>query len=237
MKRYTRMTMQTVDALHADCERDIRLAQEWGLSLDKPTLVAPGNGGIRSDVFYPNPEPVKNPVIINPRGIRAYVRNDVFFRSIPLVLAKRNDARFICSSMAGESLAVEWIKELHIEHAVQLNPPLSHAQMADVFRSAQIVVSPAIHDGTPNSLLEGMACGCFPVAGDLESIREWITHGQNGLLVDPNDPQSIADGILLAMEREDLRREAAGLNAKIISARAEYEMNMKRVEEFYKLVL
>ncbi len=132
---------------------------------------------------------------------------------------------------------MEWIKELKIEHAVQLNPPLSHAQMADVFRSAQIVVSPAVHDGTPNSLLEGMACGCFPVVGDLESIREWITHGQNGLLVDPNDPQSIADGILLALEREDLRQEAAGLNANIISARAEYETNMKRVEEFYKSVL
>ena len=236
MRRYTRMTMQIVNALHADCERDIRLAHEWGLSVDKPTFVAPGNGGIRSDIFYPLIEPVMNPVIINPRGLRAYVRNDVFFKSIPLVLAKRSDARFICSSMAGESQVIEWIKELKIEHAVQLNPSLSHIQMADVFRSAQIVVSLAIHDGTPNSLLEGMACGCFPVVGDLESIREWITHGQNGLLVDPNDPQSIADGILLAIEREDLRQEAADLNAKIISARAEYKMNMKRVEEFYKLI-
>ncbi len=236
MKRYTRMTMQTVNGLHADCERDIRLAREWGLSVDKPALVVPGNGGIRSDVFYPK-DPVKEPIIINPRGLRVYVRNDAFFKSIPLVLAKHNDARFICSSMAGESQAIQWIKELKIEHAVQLNPPLSHAQMADVFRSAQIVVSPAVHDGTPNSLLEGMACGCFPVAGDLESIREWITHGQNGLLVDPNDPQSIADGILLAIQREDLRQEAAGLNAKIISTRAEYGMNMKMVEEFYKLIL
>ena len=237
MKSYTRHVMKTVNALHADVERDIRLAHEWGLSVDKPTLVAPGNGGVRSDVFYPPLEPVKSPVILNPRGFRAYVRNDAFFKSIPLVLAKRPDAKFICSSMAGESQAIQWTKELKIEHAVQLNPPLSHAQMAGVFRGAQIVLSPAIHDGTPNSLLEGMACGCFPVAGDLESIREWITHGQNGLLVNPNDPQSIADGILLAIEREDLRREAVGLNAKIISARAEYGMNMKKVEEFYEEVV
>jgi glycosyltransferase involved in cell wall biosynthesis len=110
-------------------------------------------------------------------------------------------------------------------------------EMGDAFRAAQVVVSPSIHDGTPNSLLEGMACGCFPVAGDLESIREWITHGQNGLLVDPNSPQSIADAILLALEREDLRREAAGLNGKIISARGEYTQNMNLVGEFYKLVI
>jgi glycosyltransferase involved in cell wall biosynthesis len=205
--------------------------------VDKPTLVAPGNGGIRCDVFYPAKDPVTNPVIINPRGFRSYVKNEAFFRSIPLVLEKRNDARFICSSMQGESQALQWVKDLKIEHAVQLNPPLSHAQMGDVFRGAQIVVSPSIHDGTPNSLLEGMACGCFPIAGDLESIREWITHAQNGLLVDPNNPQAIADAILIALEREDLRREAAGLNAKIISARAEYGENMEKVGKFYETVL
>lgn len=237
MKYYTRKVMNMVDALHADVERDIRLAHEWGLSEDKPTLVTPGNGGIRSDVFYPPAESVKNPVIINPRGFRAYVRNDMFFKAIPLVLAKYADAKFVCSSMQGKAQAEQWIKELKIEHAVRLLAPVSHKEMADVFRSAQIVVSPAIHDGTPNSLLEGMACGCFPVAGDLESIRGWITHGQNGLLVNPNDPQSIADGILLGLERGDLRREAASLNAKIISARAEYGMNMKRVVEFYGKVI
>ncbi|CAG1010848.1 hypothetical protein ANAEL_04034 [Anaerolineales bacterium] len=234
MSHYTRKTMKAVHALHADCERDIRLARAWGLGVDQPTLVTPGNGGIRIEVFYPPREPVKNPVIINPRGLRAYVKNETFFKAIPLVLEKRSDARFVCSSMQGVSQALQWIKELEIDHAVRLDPPLSHFQMGDVFRAAQIVVSPSIHDGTPNSLLEGMACGCFPIAGDLESIREWITHGQNGFLVDPNNPQSIADAILTALEREDLRREAAGLNAKIISARGEYTQNMKLVGEFYE---
>jgi glycosyltransferase involved in cell wall biosynthesis len=236
MRRYTRKTMQAITALHADAERDIRLAREWGLGEEKLTLVAPGNGGIRSDIFYPPSEPVKQPVIINPRGFRPYVRNDIFFKSIPLVLAKRPEAKFVCALMQEEEQVGRWSKELKIEHALQLLPPVAHHEMGEIFRRAQIVISPAVHDGTPNSLLEGMACGCFPIAGDLESIREWITHGQNGLLVNPNDPQSVADGILLAIEREDLRHEAAGLNGKIISARAEYGMNMKRVEEFYKLI-
>lgn len=237
MRRYTRLTMSRVDALHADVERDVRLAREWGFSKEKAALVAPGSGGVRSDVFYPAKDPVKNPIIINPRGIRPYVRNDVFFKSIPLVLAKRSDARFICSSMQGEAQALQWIRELKIEHAVKLLPLIPHHEMGEIFRGAQIVVSPAIHDGTPNSLIEGMACGCFPVAGDLESIREWITHGQNGLLMNPNDPQSIADALLLGLEREDLRRDAADLNAQIISARADYGVNMKRVEEFYEEVV
>ena len=234
---HTRRVMEAVDGLHADVARDVRLAREWGLSEEKPTLVSPGNGGVRSGIFYPPEVLVESPVVINPRGVRPYVRNDSFFKAIPLVLAKRPETKFLCSSMQGEAQALAWVQDLKIENAVELLPAFPHEKMGGVFRSAQIVVSPSVHDGTPNSLIEAMACGCFPVAGDLESIREWITHGQNGLLVDPADPQSIADAILSGLEREDLRREAAGLNANIISARAEFGVNMKRVEEFYGAVV
>jgi glycosyltransferase involved in cell wall biosynthesis len=236
MKLHTRRVMQAADALHADVERDIRLAHEWGLGVDKVTLVAPGSGGVRSEIFYPPAEAVTTPVIINPRGVRPYVRNDSFFKAIPLVLAKRPDAKFLCSSMQGEAQAQMWVRELGIENAVELMPPVPFAEMGNVYRRAQIVVSPSVHDGTPNSLIEAMTCGCFPIAGDLDSIREWITHGQNGLLVDAASPQSIADAILLGLEREDLRREAAGLNANIISAKAEYGVMMKKVEEFYETI-
>ena len=233
MGHYTRWTMQVADALHADCQRDVRLAREWGLRVEKPSLVAPGNGGIRSAVFYPAEKPVDEPVIINPRGFRSYVRNDSFFKAIPLVLAKHPDVKFICASMAGEAQAKQWMRELNIGHAVELLAPMPHFEMADVFRRAQIIVSPSVHDGTPNTLLEGIACGCFPVAGDLESIREWITPNENGLLFDSNDPQSIANAIITAIENKSLRSKAAGLNQAIISTRAEYKQNMQRAEQFY----
>ena len=237
MSHYTRWTMQVADALHSDCRRDVRLAREWGFSQEKPDLVAPGNGGIRTDVFYPPPKPVEEPIIINPRGFRPYVRNDVFFKAIPLVLKKHPKARFIFALMAGESQAHQWMRELKIEHAVELLPALSHSKMAEVFRRAQIIASPSIHDGTPNSLLEGIACGCFPIAGDLESIREWITPAENGLLFDSNDPLSIANAILTAIENKNLRSKAAGLNQSIITARAEYRQNMQKAEEFYRRII
>lgn len=88
MKYYTRKVMQAVDGLHADVERDVRLAHEWSLSEEKPTLVAPGNGGIRGEVFYPPAELVKSPIIINPRGVRPYVRNDNFFQSHSTCIGK-----------------------------------------------------------------------------------------------------------------------------------------------------
>jgi glycosyltransferase involved in cell wall biosynthesis len=106
--------------------------------------------------------------------------------------------------------------------------------MADVYRRAAVLVSPSVHDGTPNTLLEGMACGCFPVAGELESIREWITDGENGLLTDATDSYRLAESIVMALKSKDLREQAAGLNAKRIEEGAEYQACMKKADVFYK---
>ena len=236
MRHHTQWTMNVADALHADCERDIRLAREWGLDSSKPTLVTPGNGGIHTDMFYPPAQLVEEPVIFNPRGFRAYIRNDTFFQSIPLVLKEIPNAKFVCASMAGQAEALNWIYKLGIEQSVELLAPRPHAEMAEVYRNAMILVSPSTHDGTPNTLLEGMACGCFPIAGDLESVREWIRGGENGLLVDSGSPSALAEAIIKTIKNKDLRAKAAGLNREIIARRAEYGRNMARVEEFYQNV-
>ena len=237
MDHYTRWTMNVADALHADCYRDIRLAKQWGFESSKPTLVTPGNGGLRMDIFYPPSKPVNEPIIFNPRGFRAYVRNDVFFQAIPLVLKKYPNTKFICASMANEPQALQWMDKLSIRESVELLPALPHAQMAAVFRRAQVVVSPSIHDGTPNSLLEGMACGCFPIAGNLDSIREWITSGKNGILTDATDPQQLANAMLEGLENRNMRDQATGLNQRIISERADYVRCMRLVEKFYSKLI
>ena len=236
MRHYTSWAMQVADALHADCQRDIRLGKQWGFKASRPKLVIPGNGGIRIDIFYPPAQTVQDPIVFNPRGYRTYVRNDVFFQAIPLVLAKRPDAKFICAAMAGEPQALRWVQRLNITDAVELLHPIPYSQMADVYRRSQVVLSPSVHDGTPNSLLEGMACGCFPVAGDLESIREWITPGENGLLTDATNPQKLADSLLDAIENKNLRMQAAGLNKKLIAERAEYTECMMRAADFYQTI-
>ena len=232
--RETRRALQRADALHADCHRDVRLAHAWGFPKDRPAVVLPGAGGVQPELFYPpqNPE-ARQPLVISPRGLRAYIRNDTFFRAVPLVLACRPEARFICPAMAGEAEPQRWLAELGIAAQVALLPVQTRSQMAGLFRQAQVAVSPSTHDGTPNTLLEAMACGCFPVAGDVESLREWIEPGANGLLVDPGDPQALAGAILQAMDEPDLRQRAAEQNARLIAEKAEYGKVMHTAERYY----
>ncbi|MBN2548391.1 MAG: glycosyltransferase family 4 protein [Anaerolineales bacterium] len=243
MRHYTRQTLQRSDALHTDCQRDARLALNWGFAAEKPVAVLPGAGGVRLDIFGPGmprediegigPDTKWMPLVINPRGIRSYVRNDTFFQAIPFVLEKMPRVRFICPAMAGEDYAVRWLKKLEITQYVRLMPQQPRSRMADLFRLAQTAVSPSVHDGTPNTLLEAMACGCFPIAGDLESVREWITPGVNGLLVNPSSPKSLAEAILKALSNPELRQQARERNLQLVAERADYQKVMAEAQQFY----
>jgi glycosyltransferase involved in cell wall biosynthesis len=234
MRRETRRTLAAAAAIHADCHRDVRLAHAWGFPPHGLSTVLPGAGGVQLQWFYPAQEPVLEPIILQPRGIRAYIDNEAFFRAAHQVLQHQPQARFLCPTMAGDSQAQHWVNKWGLAGSVELLPHLTRSQMADLFRQARLVVSPATHDGTPNTLLEAMACGCLPVAGDLESLREWITPGVNGLLVDLHDPDSLAQAILVALQSPQLSAQARQINPALIASRAEYHLVMQKASEFYQ---
>jgi hypothetical protein len=248
MSSLTRRVLHRACGLLADARRDLRLANEWGLDPACPTLEVPGSGGIdlveisraRDTLPYHLVDslPAGVPLVINPRGLRpGSVRTDTFFKAIPLVLKHAPQATFLCPAMDGQVEAQRWLDRLEIGARVRLMPALSQAALWDLFHRAEVLISVSEHDGTPNSVLEGMACGCFPIVGDIESLREWITGGLNGLLVDPGDPVALANAILQAINDPDLRCRAAEINHQIIADRAEVSKIREEIEKFYRAVV
>ena len=241
MTRYTRLSLLRANALHADCQRDLKLARSWGFEMGKPAIVLPGGGGVQMDIFHPPIAQIEEiratkgvPTVINPRGFRAYVRNDTFFQAIPIILQQHSPVKFVCTTMQGESRAERWVKELDIAGYVDLLPKQTRPEMAELFRQAQVTASITTHDGTPNTLLEALASGCFPIVGDIESLREWIMDGVNGFLVDPSDPKALAQAILTALDQDHLRANARQHNTRLIAEKAEYGQVMERAEMFYR---
>jgi glycosyltransferase involved in cell wall biosynthesis len=240
----TRRTLRRADGLLADAGRDIRLAEQWDFKPDRPSLVVPGAGGIRMDAMHELPESDRiaalpaGPLVVNPRGQRpGSLLQDVFFQSIPLVLAQNPQVGIICPPLQDDPQARQWVDSLGIAHAVQLWPQLPQRELWALYRRAAVYVSPSVHDGTPNSMLEAMACGCFPVVGDIASMREWIRDGENGYLVDARSPQALAEAILRALNSPDLRDAAKKENARLIADRAEYGRCMAKAEAFYRSVI
>jgi glycosyltransferase involved in cell wall biosynthesis len=57
------------------------------------------------------------------------------------------------------------------------------------------------------SLREALAIGCPVIGGDTETVREFITHGDNGLLTPTLEPQTLARTILGLLEDKPLTRK------------------------------
>ena len=83
------------------------------------------------------------------------------------------------------------------------------------------------------AFLEAMACGAFPVAGNIESVREWIEDGKNGLLCNPASPESLAAAIVRALDDAELRRHGNARNQQLIAERADHQSVMVQAEAFY----
>jgi glycosyltransferase involved in cell wall biosynthesis len=243
--RDTRRALQRADALHCDCYRDLTLARQFGFDPQKPGIVIPGNGGIQLNLLTVRDRedaalrrhfeiPEKARLICNPRGFRAYVRNDTFFRAAAVVAKTRPDVIFAAVAMRGNAVAEQWIFRLGIQANMRLLPMLSRSDMFALLRTSDIMVSPSEHDGTPNTLLESMAAGALPICGDIESVREWITDGVNGKLRLASDPEAFAEAILSALADNALRASAAEVNRRIVQERAEYTSCMQRAEKLYE---
>jgi glycosyltransferase involved in cell wall biosynthesis len=243
MRAFTKRCLGRADGLTADTHRDIRLVLEWGLSTTVPTLVVPGSGGLDLDAIMAadgfNPSDYGIPTacdwVVNPRGMRpGSVHQDVFFAAIPAVLAERPHTCFICPSLADNAQAQAWVAQYNLQQSTYLLPKLPQPLLWSLLKSSQLFVSPSSHDGTPNSLLEAMACGNFPVVGDIESMREWIEPGVNGLLVDPHNPQELAAAICQALEDPNLRQAAANHNLALVKQRAAQSATRPQIDAFYR---
>lgn len=246
MRVFTKRCLARADGFTADTHRDISLAHEWGLPEDAPTLTVPGSGGldlneiVGATGFDPQHYgfPSQSNWVVNPRGLRpGSVHQDVFFAALPSVLAQFPNTVFICPGLAGNHQALAWVDKYALRKHALLLPKLPQPLLWSLLKQSVLYVSPSSHDGTPNSLLEAMACGCFPVVGDIESLREWIDHGINGLLVDPRDPQQLATEIIYALRSEELRQNAASHNLTLIKNRAAQSATRPLINDFYKQFL
>lgn len=240
----TRRALSRVDALHTDCWRDITLSKRFGWDESKPSVVLPGAGGVQRNLFRPAPGdcelkrrleiPDDAIVIINPRRLAPYVAQENFFAAVTKVRATHPNLCVLAPAMQGQPLAEKWCRRNKIEDVVRLLPAVPRREMAALFQLSDIVVSPSNHDGTPNTLLEGIACGCFPIVGAIEPLLEWIDDGINGLTCDQRDPHSIATAMETAINDASLRDSARRINQAMIDSRADYGVVMPQAMAVYE---
>jgi glycosyltransferase involved in cell wall biosynthesis len=91
----------------------------------------------------------------------------------------------------------------------------------------------SISESSPNVVVEAMATGLPVVSTRVGGIPELVQHGETGLLVDPNNPEQLADS-LAELLRNETRREAMGSKARTWAV-AHYSLKnlVRRTEQVF----
>jgi glycosyltransferase involved in cell wall biosynthesis len=128
----------------------------------------------------------------------------VLLEAIPRVL-QRVDAKFVIAGdgyLRGE--VVKRVAESGLGGKVHVTGYLDTDTLRRLFLAADVCVIPSLYEPFGIVALEAMAAGCPVVASDTGGLSEIIEHEKTGVKVYPNNPDSLAWGILRVLESKDL---------------------------------
>lgn len=97
----------------------------------------------------------------------------------------------------------------------------SSAQVREHMRAAQLFVLSSVSEGTPNALLEAMACGLPVVATRVGGIPDLVQDAVHGVLIQPRDYNALAAAMLRILENpEDAMRMGRAGREHVIQTRS-----------------
>jgi len=181
-------------------------------------------------------------IVLSPRNITTDAYNiDKIISVIPKVISKLNDVQFIFIWHTHDTDKENKLKDLVLELGVQDNVKIighvTHDKAALYHKASDVMVSVSQYDSGPVALQEAMACGNIPVISDLPSVREWITNDWNGILVEPNNVDQVADSIIDLLQNDTKRERFVERNWKLIQEKGNQEYWMGKMEELYYSLL
>jgi glycosyltransferase involved in cell wall biosynthesis len=155
----------------------------------------------------------------------------MFFRMAKIVAERIPEARFICvgDELHGGLEGTTGYRKEMIDYATSLGviDKLhflgNRDNMPPLYCMCQVTVLTSSREGTPNVILESLACGVPVVATDVADNAIILPQGEAGFTVDYDDEHAMAKHVMSLLENQ-ATRAALGLRAR------------KHVEENYSTV-
>ena len=158
-------------------------------------------------------------------------------RSMPEILAKHPGAR-LCIIGRGHmrKTLLKQAKKLGVGHAVFIKGGMSFENLAQHFRSADLVVYPSYYEGQGLIPLESLASGTPVVTVDQAPLTEMIDETV-GRLFECGNPSDLARAVNAALDDPEGRIKQAELGRERVLSKYTYDHNAADYEAIYRSLL
>ena len=130
-----------------------------------------------------------------------------WYGGIPFLLQGRPDTRYFEEVQKA-------IGQLSLTDQFRVHP--AEQNILEQYQSADAVVLPSFNEGLPNTVCEGMACGCPILASRIGDAELLVRSGRNGFLFDPGSAESMARALVdfCGLSRDEEGGDGEGIEAE-----------------------
>ncbi len=231
-----------IDYLITDCKRDIKIAKTLGFE-GEILGTFPGGGGFDFEISNKYLTiPISNRKIILVKGyqgrsgrcievLKALMRTASKLKSFEIVVfgADKEVIHFVNKNKLSQYLKISIYSR---------DKFLPHIEVLKLMGKALIYIGNSNSDGMPNTLLEAIIMGAFPIQSNPGGASaEVIEHNQNGMLINEcEDVDEIQSLIFNTVSNYNLINNAFSINQNQVKANYEREKVKKKVLSSYHLV-
>jgi sugar transferase (PEP-CTERM/EpsH1 system associated) len=195
--------------------RDLR---DWLVATDgiDRAQIAQAYNGVNCDRFHPGSSDAApifasdgpTPFVIGTVGRLDRVKDQLTLVQAFVTLLKRDECykERVRLAIVGDGVMREEIEAVIATAGLE-----SHGRVlgwrddvGDVLRQFDVFCLPSLNEGVSNTLLEAMATGLPIIATAVGGNIELVTEGQTGFLVEPGDPEQIADVLEKYLNSDEL---------------------------------
>lgn len=166
-----------------------------------------------------------------------YKHLETVFRALVHVVKVIPDAKLL---VVGDGpMRAAWekvVEELGIRHCVRFCGLVSHERKLSLLKSSAFLVQPSTVEGFGIVVLEAFACKKPVLASDIGALREIISNGTDGFLIDPTSEQEWARRMIRLFKARELTRKMGAAGRSKVSNYTIKEVG-RGMEELYYAAL
>lgn len=233
---------QTINYLFSFCSSFITLSDSW-----KKFYVT--NLTLKENKIVVLPNPVKLPIQSKDRKNsnainflflgRIGKRKGAFelIRAFSCILSHdRNQASLTIAGDGDIEIARNLVRDLKLTDRVKILDWVNSFERDALLTKSDVFVLPSHNEGLPMALIEAMSFGLSVISTPVGGIPELISHGKNGLLIEPGNVQELSSAMLSLVENKDMRK-SLGIEAKLSVASLDIQKYCLSLKTVYQSIV
>ncbi|MCW3976735.1 MAG: glycosyltransferase family 4 protein [Candidatus Bathyarchaeota archaeon] len=173
---------------------------------------------------------------------RLYYRKgiNILLRSIPEVVQKFGDVKFVISGKGfkkNEENLRKLAEKLKIEKYVMFLGYVPDEKLPDLYAASDIFVLPALYENFPFAILEAQSTGLPVISTKVGGIPEFLEENENGFLVEPGDPEQLAQKIIALLQNPELAEELGRCGRRRVEEKVAWPLITSQVVDLYRKIL